>query len=456
MIRVQSIVCMYSCILRGFEMKHANYLVTAFAELSARLCSTATRSASTAVLLLSLFAGLAAVYANERTSSWPNFHGPNRDNISEETGLLSKWPVEGPRLVWKFSRCGRGYSGVSLADGMIFTAGDFGDVEMVIALDMNGRQLWKSPNGKSWTGPQPGSRTTPTYSEGILYQMNPAGRLAAFRARSGKELWAVDLRERFGAKHGIWAMSENVIVEGDYVFCVPGGSKALVAALDKNTGETVWTNTELQETAAYCTPALVTHRGVDMLVTLTQKSVIGVNAKTGKLLWSHPHVTKYDQNITTPVFKDGHVFVASGHSGGARLVKIGGEGDSAKEIWWNEELDNCHGGVIFQDGYIYGSACKKGGKGFFCVDFLTGDVRYLKKMEKLSLTCADGMLYGLSQQGKVLLIAHGPDKFEIVSSFELPKPGKMPAFAHPVVCGRTLYLRQAENLFAYDIRGSRE
>ncbi|MCH8120737.1 MAG: PQQ-like beta-propeller repeat protein [Planctomycetes bacterium] len=437
-------------------MKYVNYLVTTLAGLSARLCPTAKRSASTAVLLLGLFLGLVAVKANERTSFWPNFHGPNRDNISRETGLLSRWPDGGPKLIWKFSGCGRGYSGVSLADGMILTAGDFNDVEMVIALDMNGCLLWKSPNGKSWTGPQPGSRTTPTYSEGVLYQMNPTGRLAAFHARSGEELWAVDLRERFGAKYGIWAMSENVIVEGDHVFCVPGGSKALVAALDKHTGETVWTNTGLQETAAYCTPALVTHEGVDTLVTLTQKSVIGVDARTGKLLWSHPHVTRRDQNITTPVFSDGYVFAASGHSGGGRLVKINGEDNSTEEIWWKEELDNCHGGVIFEDGYIYGSACRKGGKGFFCVEFLTGDIRYLKKMEKLSLTCADGMLYGLSQQGKVMLIEYGPDKFEIASSFELPKPGKMPAFAHPVVCGGRLYLRQGENLFAYDVRGSRE
>ena len=392
--------------------------------------------------------------ANRRQpASWPHFHGPGRDNISTETDLLPKWPAEGPKLVWRSSSCGHGYSGVSIADGMIFTAGDFGPAEKVIALDMAGLPLWESPNGKSWTGPHPGSRTTPAYNDGIVYQMNPTGRLAAWRARSGKELWAVDLQERFGAKYGIWAMAENVIVEGDHVYCVPGGSKALVAALDKKTGKTVWTNTELKETAAYCSPALVSYKGIDMLITLTQKSVIGVDIKTGKLLWSHPHVTKHDQNITTPVFDEGFIFVASGHSGGGRVVKINDQVNGVKEIWWNKELDNCHGGVIYQHGHIYGSACRQGGKGFFCVNLRTGKVQYLdKKLEKLSFTCADGMLYGISQKGMMFLIAHSPEQFEIAGSFQLPLDSRMPAFAHPVICDGKLYLRQNRNLSVYDIR----
>ncbi|MFH1920254.1 MAG: PQQ-binding-like beta-propeller repeat protein, partial [Planctomycetota bacterium] len=195
---------------------------------NARLGRPARCSLTALVVLAQLTLGAAVLNADERDGRpwWPHFHGPERDNVSRETGLLKKWPEGGPTLLWKFSEAGEGFSGVSIADDKIFTAGDFGDVEKVLALDMDGRLLWESLHGESWTGPYPGSRTTPAYSDGIVYQLNPAGRLAAYRAASGDEVWVVDLVEAFGARYGTWAAAENVAIEGDILFCVPGGSKA--------------------------------------------------------------------------------------------------------------------------------------------------------------------------------------------------------------------------------------
>ena len=341
---------------------------------------------------------------------------------------------------------------VSFADEMIFTAGDFGDDEMVIALNMEGKLLWKSRNGKSWKGSHPGSRTTPTYDNGILYHMNPTGMLSAFRADSGKSIWSVDLRGRFDAQYGIWALSENVVVDGDRVLCMPGGSKGRVVALDKRTGETVWKNTDLDEIAAYCSPILVTHNAVRQYITLTGKRVISVDAKTGKLLWSYPHLTPYNQSITTPIFKDGYVFITSGHSGGGRLLKINADQRSARQIWYRKDIDSCHGGVVLIDGYLYGSSCRLGGKIFFCADFLTGKLGHEDKtLGKLSLTYADGMLYGLSTTGNMLLIAITPGGFNAVSRFQIPKQGSGQYLAHPVIYSRRLYIRHWNNLYVYDV-----
>ncbi|HUT10549.1 MAG TPA: PQQ-binding-like beta-propeller repeat protein [Thermoguttaceae bacterium] len=411
--------------------------------------------AAAAVLLGLLTAGLAALRADEVDGKpwWPHFHGPQRDNVSRETGLMKQWPAEGPKLLWKFAECGDGYSGVSIAEGTIFTAGDFDEVERVIALDLDGKKLWTAQNGESWTGPYPGSRTTPAYSEAVVYQMNPKGRLAAYRADSGEEVWAVDLVEKFGARYGTWSLTENVAVEGPLLFCVPGGSKALVVALDKKNGQTVWANNALDETAAYCSPILVTHGGVRQLITLTQKSAIGVDVQTGELLWSHPHVTPHDQNVNAPLFSDGYVFLASGHSGGGRVVKIDADNRGAKELWWDKELDNCHGSVMLFGRHLYGSSCRAGGKGFFCADFLTGEVSYReKRMTKLSLTAAEGLIYGLTQTGEVLLIQPRPDRFEVVSTFQTPEDSRALAWTHPIVCGGRLYLRRGEYLYVYDIR----
>jgi len=416
-------------------------------------------STEKAAAFVFLLCAVSTSHAAEEHSGpyWPSFHGPNRDNISPDTGLLTKWPEGGPVLVWKFGECGQGYSCVTLADGMIFTAGDVDDDELIVALTLEGKLVWKAPNGESWTGSYPGSRTTPTYDDGMLYHMGPTGRLAAFDAKSGKEKWAVDLKATFDARHGTWAFAENVIVHRDRVFCVPGGTRGMVVALRKRSGRPVWVNTDLDERAGYCSPIIVKHKSGRQLITLTQKSVIGVDIKKGRLMWKHPHVAAHDQNVTTPIYCDGYVFVASGHEAGGKLLKIGRKRGRVEEIWCDKSLDNCHGGVILLDGRLYGSGCKAGGKSFFCAEFLTGKVlRSDKGIRKLSLTCADGMLYGVTERGKVYLIAPRPDGFEVVSEFSLPRENRGYLFAHPVVCGGRLYIRYGENLYVYNVRAGEE
>lgn len=385
---------------------------------------------------------------------WPQFHGPNRDNVSTETGLLKEWPEGGPRLAWKFSEGGDGYSGIAIANGMIFTAGDFADKEMLIALDLNGKVVWKTPNGESWRGEMPGSRTTPTFSDGVVYHMGPTGRLAAFQAASGKELWAVDLKSEFGAAWGTWAMSENVVIDGKRLFCVPGGNKGRIVALDKTTGARLWVNTEVADKAAYCSPLVVTHNGTRQLITLMQKSIVCVDAATGKLLWTHKHETKNDQNVTMPVFKDGFLFASSGHGTGGRLLRLGPERDKATEVWLNKDLDNCHGGVILADGRVYGSGCRLFGKGFVCVDFESGKTLWNEKsLGKVSITYADGLLYCLgTEKGRMSLVEPGRERGRVVSQFDVPREQGGLWLAHPVVCGGRLYVRHGKDLFAYDIR----
>lgn len=404
---------------------------------------------------VTLLLGVAALAAAEPAGqpSWPEFHGPGRSNISPDTGLLKRWPEGGPPLVWRYGQCGEGYSGVSIAEGMIFTAGDFDDAEMLVTLDMRGKLVWQAPNGAAWRGSSPGSRTTPTYHDGWLYHMNPNGRLAAYDARSGKERWAVDLKERFDAQFGIWGLAENVVVEGDKVLCMPGGPKGRVVALDKRTGKTVWANTEIDDYAAYCSPVVVTHGGVRQLLTMTQRSVVGVEVETGKLLWTFPFVPRSPQNALTPVYRDGHVFVACGHSSGGTVFQIGPDSRSAAQVWFRRDLDNCHGGAVLVGEKLFGCGCRQGGRNFYCVDFLTGRTIQLDKtLGKVGISCAEGMLYCLNHQGMMSLLDVTPEGFQIVSQFDL---GKRPAntyLAHPVICGGRLYLRCDQNLFAYDIR----
>lgn len=400
-------------------------------------------------------AGAAAVAASPGSApSWPEFHGPKRDNISPETGLLNRWPEGGPKLIWEYDGCGIGYSGVSVADGRIYCAGDFGREAHVFALDLDGKLLWKSPNGRAWTGPEPGSRTTPTYRDGLVYLMTPLGRLAAYRADDGREVWAVDLKERFDAQYGIWAMSENLVVDGDLVLCLPGGKKALAAALDRKTGETVWATPGIADRAAYGSPLVTEYRGVRMMITMTEEGVVGVDVKDGKLLWTHPfRRPNVSQNANTPVFRDGYFFVACGHFTGGSLLRINDDLRSVTEVWHMRDFDNCHGGLILLGERLYGCGCRLGGKGFYCVDFLSGRTLAADKtLGKVALSYADGMLYALNHEGPFYLLEVKPDGFDVVSRFRLPKKGRGPCISHPVICGGRLYVRYDAYLYCYDIR----
>lgn len=404
-----------------------------------------------AVLLFASLVAIAPAHGGE--PSWPDFHGPGRRNVSPDQGLLRKWPEGGPPLVWTYSRCGRGYSGVAVAGGMIFTAGDFDDAEKVIALDMDGRLVWEASNGRPWRGACPGSRATPTWDNGALFHLTPNGRLASFDARSGRELWAVDLVERFAASFGIWGLAENVLVEGDRLFCMPGGAKGRVVALDRRTGDTLWANAEIADSAAYCSPTLIMHRGKQQLVTMTQKSVVAIAPEDGRLLWSVPFVPRSPQNALTPVYHDGRVFVACGHASGGTLFQIDDAGREANRVWHREDLDNCHGGAILIDGRLYGSGCRQGGKKFYCVDFLSGRTIQLDDtLGKVGITSAGGMLYCLNHQGTMSLLVMTPQGFDIVSQFDLGKKPANSYLAHPVVCGGRMYIRCNQELRAFDVK----
>ena len=385
--------------------------------------------------------------------SWPALHGADRLNMSAETGLLKRWPEGGPKLLWTYENCGDGYSGVSIADGRIFTAGDFSRTEKIIALDMDGKLLWEAPNGEPWKHPCPGSRATPTYNEGKLYHMGPHGRLASLDAHSGKELWALDLVEKFDSRWGIWALAESVLIDGDMLLCMPGGPRGRIVALDKHSGKTIWTNNDVPDSAAYCSGVIVTHDGIRQMLTMTQKSVVGIEVATGKLAWSAPFVPRSPQNALTPLYHDGHVFVACGHSSGGSLMKIDQANKTATTVWHREDLDNCHSGTLYIDGKLFGCACRAGGKHVYCVDFLTGEtIKLDRSLGKIGMTTAEGMIYSLNHQGVVSLLEITSGGFEIVSQFDLPKKPSNSYLAHPVVCGGRLYLRGGEKLWVYDIR----
>jgi outer membrane protein assembly factor BamB len=387
-------------------------------------------------------------------SFWPQFHGPNRDNISAEKGLLKKWPNEGPELLWTSRGLGHGYSTVSIAEGMIYTAGNIEKETVITALNMDGEELWQVKNGKGWTGDRPGTRGTPTIDGDRLYHESPLGDVVCLQAKKGEKIWELNILDKFQSKNINWALSESLLVDGNNLICCPGGPQTCMVALDKNTGAVVWKAPSTNEPAGYASPIVVEYEGLRIIITLTLKGMIGVNANTGELLWHVEHVSYADENVFTPIFHDGHVFISSIKAGSVKWkINVKDGKASVEEIWRSKELDNHHGGGVLINGYIYASSCIYNGLKWICLDWETGEKMYEDKgIGKGSLTYADGLLYMLSENRAVGLVRPTPDSYELISSFKIPTGGKGNSWAHPVVCGGRLYIRHGDFLYAYNVR----
>jgi len=388
--------------------------------------------------------------------SWPQFHGPDRDNISRETGLLKIWPDGGPSLVWTADGLGHGFSSLAVADGIICTAGNIEKDTVITALDLKGQVLWRARNGKAWTKAYPGTRSTPTIDGARVYHQSPLGNVVCLKTKTktGEVVWEKDMLTEMHSKNSRWALAESVLIDGDCLISCPGGPETCMVALDKHTGDVVWKAPSVNELAGYASPILAEYQGLRMIVTLTAKAVIGVNADSGELLWHVKHESYADENVMMPIFHDGCLFVSTLAAGSVKWKVTVEDGKVAlEELWRTKELDNHHGGVVLLDGDLIGASTVKNSKKWVCLDWQTGRTKYTETgVGKGSLTYADGMLYTLSIDRVMGLIRPISTGFELVSSFEIPEGGKGKSWAHPVVCNGRLYIRHGQFLYAYKVR----
>ncbi len=382
---------------------------------------------------------------------WPQWRGPRRDNISTETGLLKDWPKEGPPLAWKAEGLGSGYSSVSVADGKIFTMGDHGDVADVEALDLTGKHLWTTPIGKSG-GNHPGTRSTPTVDGEQVYAVGQYGDLVCLEAGTGKIVWHQELRGKdIGGSMGGWGYAESPLVDGDKLLCIPGGAQGTVAAFDKKTGALLWRSKDLTDGSQYSSLITAELGGKHQYVVFTGASVAGI-APDGKILWRAARKGKTAM-VCTPVVDGDLVFVTSGYGIGCNCFKVTLEGNELKavEIYANKDLTVHHGDVVCLDHKVYAATDRSG---FTCMNIADGKVLWKEKsIDKGSVTYADGRLYARGEKsGDVALIEATGDGYKQHGLLTQPDRSKEKAWAHPVVAGGKLYLRDEDILLCYDIK----
>ncbi|MCD7975824.1 MAG: PQQ-binding-like beta-propeller repeat protein [Tannerellaceae bacterium] len=374
----------------------------------------------------------------------------DRTGIYPETGLLKTWPAEGPQMLWHYDGLGEGHSSVAIATGKLYVTGMTDGQGYVYVFDMNGKLLNKKPYGKEWDKNYNGSRGTVTVNDGKVYVIAGMGDLACLDANTLDMIWKKNILTDFDAPNIEWGINESPLIIGDKLIATPGGKKHNMVALNKNTGELVWSCPGEGNISAYCSPLYITDQQVPLIVTHTADHVIGVDAETGKKLWSYEIKNKYSVHANTPVYSDGMLLCTSGYGKGSTMLRLTNGGRNVEKAWEATELDNRIGAMVKVGDYAYGSGDTN--RYWFCVNWKTGEISYKERgLAMGNIIYADGLLYCYSDRGEMALVKPDPAKLDVVSKFMITM-GTDQHWAHPVIHKGVMYVRHGDTLMAYNIK----
>lgn len=397
-------------------------------------------------------------------TDWPQWRGPERTDVSKESGLLKSWPKNGPQLLWTYDNAGNSYSGPAIVGNRLYTLGSDANSEFVLALDIaTGKQAWKCPIAprfkNNWGD---GPRCTPTVDGESIYVIGGQGELACVDRNTGKKRWSKNLRSDLGGQMmSGWGYCESPLVDGNKVICSPGGSKGALAALDKKTGKVLWRSKDTTDQAAYSSVIIADMPGHRHYVQLTGKGVVGISPKDGSQLWYYSKEGIFRTAvIPTAIYHDGHVYVTSGYGAGCDLIKLTASGSTidAEKVYANKIMTNQHGGVVYLEGHVYGYSDSE--RGWVCQDFLKGTVVWSekRKLGKGSVTCVNDRLYCYSEdEGTAVMIDATTDGWKERGRFTIPQESNIRSqsgkiWTHPVVSNGHLYLRDQDYIFCYDLK----
>ncbi len=391
------------------------------------------------------------LFANERANAQfeSQFRGIKRDGVYNETGLLKTWPAEGPNILWHFDELGKGFTSAVVYKDMIISSGMIDATGYVFALGLNGKLIWKTAYGTEWTESWPGCRSTPTVFDNKIYVSTSFGKAVCINVADGKILWSLDMNKDFAAQPPKWGIVESPLIVDDKVIFTTGGKEKNIVALNRLDGKTVWTSAGAGELTAYCSPLLIKHNGKSIICTLTANSVLGIEAITGKVLWTYPKKNTWSVHANTPLYYDGQIYVVSGYGSGGIMLKLSEDGNTVTEVWTNTSLDNQMGGVVLLNGNLYGSG--QNTKTWQCLDWKTGILKYETNAIGKGVTIAnDGLLYCYNDKGDLALVKPGETAFEIISKIKITL-GSDYHWAHPVIKDKILYLRHGNVMIAYSL-----
>jgi len=387
------------------------------------------------------------------------WRGAERSGIYPDTELLTVWPEEGPKELWTFDSLGRGYGSPQFTEDHFYITGEVDSMAILYCFNLDGTKLWQSTLGKEWVTSFPGSRSAPTIVGDKIYIGTGMGDLYCVNRADGSRVWSKKFTEDFQGVYPLHGHSEAAVISGVRVFWTPGGKIHNVVALNRTTGELIWSNPGFGERSGYNPGKLVMHNGHALFVTFTAAKLLGLDAETGELLWSH-HQDVYteeerekigigDSHANSVIYRDGSIYYAAGDGNGGVMLGLSEDGTEITQVWRNPGFDSFFGGIVLIGNHLYTSGTHS--QYLYSIDASTGILSDSLKIGQGALIAADQMLYYYNQRGQMFLLSYTEGKMKEVSSFKITK-GTRHHFSHPVIHQGILYQRRGDALMAYDIR----
>ena len=416
---------------------------------------------------------------------WPQWLGPNRDSVWREEGVLTEFPSGGLEVNWRIP-VGGGYSGPAVADGLVYIT-DFvkeageafnnpnqraelkGKERVLCVKVSDGSEVWKHEYDCTYKISYPaGPRATPTVADGKVYTVGAEGNLFCLDAKTGKEIWAKDFNDDYGAETPIWGFANHPLVVGDKLICIAGGKGSVAVAFHKDTGEEIWRAISASQ-PGYAPPTMIEAAGTRQLLIWDADKLNSLNPESGEAYWTIPLKPDFDMSIMAPR-KEGNYLFASGIGNVGALIELSQSEPAAEVVWRGDTtkaLYAANGTPFIENGTIYGSDCRPGI--FRAVDLKTGE----RLWETFKPTTGgdrpaghgtafvvkhqpSGKFFLFSETGDLIVADLSREKYQEISRFHVLEPtgeafGRDVVWSHPAFANRCVFARNDKELVSVSL-----
>ena len=430
------------------------------------------RATIVATLLFSI--GLSA-----NADDWPQWMGPNRDNIWRESEIIERFPEGGPKVVWRATVAG-GYSGPAVADGMVvvtdyvtsdnvkvanFDRKKFTGIERVLCFDeSNGKEKWRHELNVEYGISYPaGPRCTPIIADGLVYTLGAEGNLFCLDAENGKVVWSKDFKREFKTKSPLWGFAAHPLIDGNKLICIVGGEGTHAVAFDKTNGQRIWSILSAVE-QGYSPPTIIQAAGKRQLILLRPDGVSGANPETGEIYWTAPYEATNGSIIMSPIQVGEHLYVG-GYSSKNLLLKLV-PNELGYEVVYQDLRKKAISPVNVQP-FLDGDVMYGMGQGgdFFALNPLTGERLWqttwpLGKRRKQTGTAFivqhEDHYWLFSEQGELIIAELTPAGHKELDRTKVIEPtnvafGRSVVWSAPAFANRRVYLRNDKECICLDL-----